>query len=406
VISGGAEPHVLEDAAVRVVGGHIAQVGPAGGLAVAHPEEMWWPARGRVLMPGLVNTHAHLARHLARGLGLQVADAWERYDRALDVDDVHHAAFAALVEGVRHGVTTVCDFHRSSDCIGSSLAKIVQAAERLGVRVALCYGADEHDPADRRRAAFEASADCARQVAAARTGSTSVLLGLRFGSAAGFERMVAEALEIGGDGAALHFDMTLDATPAERWPARLRWPTTASPSLWAHAERAPRALLGAVRERGDALSATGPAAATALVREVEPSWGTDAGLNAPPAALPEESGAIATAFSPAQYRRLWVNGPVWAAAHFGSRLGVIEPGAPADLVLRDYQPATELSPRTLRAHWATGLLRAPVSGVMVAGEIVMDNGVIVTVDEAEVAARARERARQLWHRLDSGTLSA
>jgi hypothetical protein len=48
----GEQPWVLEDAAVRVVGAHIAQVGPAGSLAVAFPDEVVWPA-GRLLMPGL-----------------------------------------------------------------------------------------------------------------------------------------------------------------------------------------------------------------------------------------------------------------------------------------------------------------------------------------------------------------
>jgi len=41
------------------------------------------PADGRVLMPGFVNTHAHLARHLARGLSLRGPEAWRlRFLRA------------------------------------------------------------------------------------------------------------------------------------------------------------------------------------------------------------------------------------------------------------------------------------------------------------------------------------
>jgi hypothetical protein len=36
---------------------------------------------------------------------------------------------------------------------------------------------------------------------------------------------------------------------------------------------------------------------------------------------------------------------------------------------------------------------------MVAGETVMDNGVLVTVDESEVAARARECAKRVWERI-------
>ena len=70
-----------------------------------------------------------------------------------------------------------------------------------------------------------------------------------------------------------------------------------------------------------------------------------------------------------------------------------------DLILVDYRPATELSTRTLHAHLASGLLRAPVAGVMVAGEIVLDHGALVTVDENEVVARARACARRVWARL-------
>ena len=78
---------------------------------------------------------------------------------------------------------------------------------------------------------------------------------------------------------------------------------------------------------------------------------------------------------------------------------MLAPGAPADLVMLDYRPSTELSNATLMQHLWTGLLRASVSGVMVAGQVVMDNGVLVSVDEREVAARARECAARVWTRL-------
>jgi cytosine/adenosine deaminase-related metal-dependent hydrolase len=78
---------------------------------------------------------------------------------------------------------------------------------------------------------------------------------------------------------------------------------------------------------------------------------------------------------------------------------MIAPGSPADLLLVDYRPATEFSSATVFDHVWAGLLRAPVSGVMVAGEILMDNGQLVSIDEREVAARARECAQRVWGRL-------
>jgi cytosine/adenosine deaminase-related metal-dependent hydrolase len=80
-------------------------------------------------------------------------------------------------------------------------------------------------------------------------------------------------------------------------------------------------------------------------------------------------------------------------------MGTITPGAPADLVLLDYQPTTELTTHTLHAHLAHGLLRAPVTGVMVAGDVVLEDGRPTRLDAAAVAARARQCARRLLERL-------
>src|SRR5206468_3428323 len=120
-----------------------------------------WPARGRVLRPGFVNTHAHLARHLARGLGLRHPEEWKRYERALSWEDVRAGVRAALVEGVRHGITTVCDFHRSGSWLDASLRAVVDAARNVGVRVATCRGAAEDDTAYERRFAAEESRELA-----------------------------------------------------------------------------------------------------------------------------------------------------------------------------------------------------------------------------------------------------
>ena len=398
ILTGGLEPHVIEDGAVRVEGAHIAQVGRAGSLAAAYPGDTLWPARGRVLMPGLINTHVHLAHHLARGLGLRTAREWRRYERALSAEDVSWAVTAALVEGVRHGVTTVCDFHRSGSLIDLSLSEVVSAAARVGSRIATCYGASDLDTPLERRAAFDESLSFERALARGRSGRLRGMVGAQASTPGGVATMLDEATEAAGGRLAVHMDLALDLTPAERWPAVTGRSSARVPALWAHAESAPRGLLAAVQERGDALSAVGSGGTAALVREAELAWGSDSSLNAPPLADPQNSPAHGVR-AELHYQRLFVHGARWAARHFGEALGVIAPGAPADFVMVDYRPATEFSARTLHHHLWSGLLRAPVAGVMISGDVVMDNGMLVTVDEREVAARARECARRVWERL-------
>jgi cytosine/adenosine deaminase-related metal-dependent hydrolase len=395
VVTGGSAPQVHENGAVRVVGAHIAQIATLGDLAAAYPDETLWPARGRVLMPGFVNTHAHLARHFARGLVLRTAEEWRRYDRALSAEDVRWAVSAALVEGVRHGVTTVVDFHRSGACLDLSLSEVMAAAEAVGVRTATCYGAAEGDTPLERRAAIDESVGFARELARRGQGRLRGMLGVETSSLRGIETLLAEAMESAGDRYAVHVDLALDLTPAERWSRSDALPGTRFPALWAHAERAPRGLLDAARERGDSLTSSGAAAVAALLRASEVGWGSDDGLNAPPA--PE--GACVPRVAEAHLQRLFVTGARWASDHFGEALGTIGPGAPADLVLLDYHPATAFDASTLPAHLWSGLLRAPVAGVMVAGQVVLDNGVLVSQDEREVQARARECAARVWQRL-------
>lgn len=58
---------ILEDSALAVVAGRIAAIGATDALLAAHPGAAQYDGRGKVIMPGLVNCHAHLSATLARG---------------------------------------------------------------------------------------------------------------------------------------------------------------------------------------------------------------------------------------------------------------------------------------------------------------------------------------------------
>jgi cytosine/adenosine deaminase-related metal-dependent hydrolase len=105
-------------------------------------------------------------------------------------------------------------------------------------------------------------------------------------------------------------------------------------------------------------------------------------------------------------------GPQWAlermaeSARFAGRtfwepqFGRIEPGAPADLVVLEYEPPTPLTADNLAGHWAYGLSSRMVRDVMVAGTWAVRDRSLVNADMAEIAATGAEQADRLWARLD------
>jgi len=88
-----------------------------------------------------------------------------------------------------------------------------------------------------------------------------------------------------------------------------------------------------------------------------------------------------------------------AAALFGLPFGKLDAGAPADLVILDYRPPTELHGDNLAGHLLFGVDRSHVRSVMVAGRWAVRDRRMAGVDAAAIFARARDAARDLWSRM-------
>ena len=101
-------------------------------------------ARGKIVMPGLIDLHYHTAigkgwsDHLPLWEYLQTC--WYPMIRALDPESARWAALASYAESIRCGVTTVNDMYRQ-------LGALSAAAAEIGIRAVLCndVACDEHD---------------------------------------------------------------------------------------------------------------------------------------------------------------------------------------------------------------------------------------------------------------------
>jgi cytosine/adenosine deaminase-related metal-dependent hydrolase len=79
-------------------------------------------------------------------------------------------------------------------------------------------------------------------------------------------------------------------------------------------------------------------------------------------------------------------------------IGRIEQGAQADLILVDYQPTTPMTEGNLPWHIVFGFQASMVTTTIVAGQLLMRDRELLTLDEAEITARSRELAAEVWQR--------
>ena len=152
---------VLEDGAVVVVDGRIVAVGPRAEIASRYRAIETLDGAGRVVMPGLVNGHAHSAMTLMRG----IADDRELMDwlrnyifptevRFVDPDFVRIGTELACWEMIRGGTTTFVDMYYFPDAVA-------QAVESCGLRAMIAptvidqKSPDAADAADSLRVAAE-----------------------------------------------------------------------------------------------------------------------------------------------------------------------------------------------------------------------------------------------------------
>ncbi len=82
-------------------------------------------------------------------------------------------------------------------------------------------------------------------------------------------------------------------------------------------------------------------------------------------------------------------------------IGQFVPGAYADLIFVDYHPNTPLTAGNLPWHIIFGFQQSMITTTIVGGKVLMRDRELLTLDEAEISAKAREIAPRVWDRYQS-----
>jgi len=383
---------------------------------------------GCVVMPGHVCVHHHLYSALARGMPGPAAPPrsfpeileriWWRLDRALDPETIHLSALLGSVEAARAGTTTIIDHHASPEAIGGSLDLVALGLDEAGLRGVVCYEVTDRHGAARGR---EGIAENVRFLGENSRPRIRGMMGAHASFTVGPETMEALVAEARRMRAAVHIHLAEDdideRDALERYGMRTahrlaRAGALGEGALVAHGVHLDESERWALRESGAWLAHN-------------PRSNMNNGVGYAPVARMGERVALGTdgidgdLFTEARICYLKAReasreiGPSFALERTaaGARLaggllgepllGTLADGAPADLIVLEYTPPTPLDAANLAGHLIFGMRSAHVRDVMVAGRWVVRDRRHELVDEADLAARCRDAAPQLWSRMEA-----
>lgn len=432
----GPEPALIEDGALLIRAGKIAAVDRTSVLAAQYPEEERWDARGQLALPAMLCGHTHCYGAMARGwaypgpaatrFGEILERLWWRLDKGLTEEDIYLSAQVCLLDAIRHGTTTLIDHHASPGAIAGSLDIIAQAVDEAGVRAALCYEVTDRDGAARAAAGIAENVrflERLRRAPHPRLGASFGLHASLTLSDATLAAAVAAARDL-ETGFHIHAAEGIEDVEdslrksGKRVIERLHAAGILGPrTIVAHAVHVNADEIALLAETGTWVThqprsnmnnAVGVAPVeTMLARGVHVALGNDGFSNnmmaemktaylvhklaqGDPRAMPgdvvmrlafDANAALARIFWPDQ------------------TLGALIPGAEADLILVDYHPITPLTAGNLPWHLLFGYEASMITATVCAGQVLMRDRQVLTLDEEAITARAREHAARLWERL-------
>ena len=140
VIAMDQERRVIRDGAVAVTGDRIAAVGPADEVRAAYDAERTLGGGRRIVLPGLIDCHNHLAQALVREYALEdypnIYRVYIPTEMAMDQHDADVSARFGISQLLRAGVTTVAE----TTCTFEHEEPIAKAVMDTGIRCAMARG--------------------------------------------------------------------------------------------------------------------------------------------------------------------------------------------------------------------------------------------------------------------------
>ena len=427
----------LPDGGVVTDGGKIVEVGTTADLKAKYPQAEFVDARGGVIMPGLINAHTHIYSALARGLSIdgynptsfyEVLDGqWWYIDRNLDLEATKASAQALVIDSIKQGVTTIFDHHASFCEVPGSLMRIAEVTREFGMRACLCYEVSDRDGEEKSLQSVQENKDfidyCEQ--------NPSDMLKAMFGGHAlftisdkTFDRMAAA--NSGRVGYHIHVSEGMN----DVYDSLQNYGRRPVQRLQDHGILGPKTILGHCIHVNTAEMDIIKATDTMCVNNPESNMGNAVGIS--PVLQLYKKGiliglgtdaytndmleSIKVALCSQRHNAcmpnvgwcevtdmLFRNNAKMAERTGFPTLGVLKPGAAADVIVMDYKPFTPFSNANIDGHMLFGMEGKNCRTTIINGKVVYKDSEFVGIDEDKINAWCMEQSKKLWGTLNHCT---
>lgn len=433
IITWGRPNQILDNHAVRITDGLISKIGEQKEILELFPEDNVLDARSQYLMPGSICAHTHFYGVFSRGMSIEgnppanfpaiLKQLWWPLDSSLDKEDVYYSAMVCLIDAIKHGTTTIFDHHASPNSIDGSLDVIEQALLTSGLRGCVCYEVSDRGGLEKTKAGIEENLRMIEKVR--RFSSPRPMITATFGlhasltlsndtlqmcreaapSGTGFHIHVAEGVSdqedslqktglrvitrldefklTGPDSIFVH-GVHLDHNEIDILAKTGTWLTHQPRSNMNNAVG--MANVEQILEKGIPVCIGNDGFSFAMWDEWRTTYLSHKLWNKDPRSMSGEKVITMGAY----------NNSELASRFFNQKIGVIEEGAAADLILVDYQPVTPIYSENLPWHILFGFRDSMVTTTIVNGNLLMKDRKLLQLNEEEVSNRAKDLASNVW----------
>jgi putative selenium metabolism protein SsnA len=436
VITWESTNRILQNHAIYIESNRIKEIGTIKSLTAKYPKAKTLDARGQYVMPGSICAHTHFYSAFARGMAIPgpapkdfpeiLQKLWWPLDRSLDAEAVRFSALVSLVDAIKHGTTTLIDHHASPNSIDGSLDLIAEAVDKSGLRGVLCYEVTDRDGNEKANAGINENVRFLKRLAADPHPRLAGTFGLHASlTLSGITLQACRAAVPEGTGFHIHtaehesdeYD-SLNKSQMRVVDRLLKHNILGPNTITAHGVHFDAREMEILKETGTWLThqprsnmnnGVGVAPIESMMRlGIKVCLGNDGFSNA----MWEEwkmTYLLHKAYhgdprrmggNDVQQMAIYNNAALANIFFPAAPIGQITPGAFADLMFVDYHPHTPMTDGNLPWHIIFGFNQSMVTTTIAAGKVLMKDRELLTLNEEEIAARAREIAPRIWKRYE------